>query len=155
MAQKTVLDLGCGCGGIAIASKKAGAARVICNDVDVAALAASGLNGDANGVEVELSGVNLLETDVAMDGIEVVFVGDLLYDEDVARCLVKKAVGWKKKGMEVYVGDPGRIYCTKVMSSEWKNVAKYSLPPAVILENYTFKEGYVWKASLTLAFLAF
>src|ERR1700691_3613237 len=50
VAARSVLDLGSGSGLVAIAAAKAGAATVIASEVDPLAVAAIGLNAQANGV---------------------------------------------------------------------------------------------------------
>lgn len=75
---KSVLDFGAGSGAVGIAAAKAGAARVICCDIDPAAIHACQVNAELNGVKVEiLEDVELLEQKV-----DWLIAADVLYDRD-------------------------------------------------------------------------
>ncbi len=77
-----MLDLGCGCGAGAIAAAFSGASSVAANDVDRAALAATGINAEANGADkgITLCGRNMLgdEEEEVMQKYDVVLAGDLV-----------------------------------------------------------------------------
>lgn len=122
---RTVLDVGAGSGLVAIAAARAGAARVVANEIDPFALAAIALNAAANGVSIEpLSGdildtastrcrpdrfASLLDAGPA-PGPEVALIGDLFYERDLARRALAFARGAKAAGATVLVGDPRRSY---------------------------------------------
>ena len=73
---KSILDLGCGSGVVAIAAALAGARRVIACDLDPWALQAARLNAAENGVELEyLSSFTELD-----DPVDVLVAADVLYD---------------------------------------------------------------------------
>ncbi len=75
---RKVLDFGCGGGIAGIAAARAGAGRVIANDIDPIALHITNLNAQANGVSVYPDGNNLLENDT--DGCyDVILVADMFY----------------------------------------------------------------------------
>ena len=95
---------------IGIAAAKSGAAHVIANDVDPLAVIAISLNADANGVAVEASGVDLLPPDSGFDpaSVDVVLVGDVFYDHDLAGRAVAFLERCRVAGCLVLVGDPGR-----------------------------------------------
>lgn len=103
---KRVLDLGAGSGLVAIAAALAGAEAVKAVDVDPYAIAATRLNAVANGVAVEAKLDDL--TTGAPPDVELILVGDLFYDADLAarvepflrRCLTA--------GIAVLIGDPWR-----------------------------------------------
>jgi predicted nicotinamide N-methyase len=105
---RTILDLGAGSGIVAIAAAKAGAKNVIAADIDRYAIAATGLNAAANGVAVTTFFGDL--TFGVPPAVDVVLVGDLFYEGDLAervtafldRCLAAK--------IEVLVGDPRRAF---------------------------------------------
>lgn len=75
---KTILDLGCGSGVVAIAAAKAGARRVIACDLDPWALQATQLNAAGNGIELELLD-NFTKLDQQVD---LMVAADVLYDWD-------------------------------------------------------------------------
>ena len=105
---RSVLDLGAGSGLVAIAAARAGAMSVIAVDVDPLAAVATKLNAAANGVEVSVVKDDL--TKGPPPAVDVIAVGDLFYDGQVAlrvttfldRCLVA--------GIDILVGDPGRAF---------------------------------------------
>ena len=106
VAGKRVLDLGAGSGLVGIAAAKAGAARVKAIDVDRYAVAATRMNAAANGVEIEARVGDRLEG--AAPDVDVVLVGDLFYEPDLAArtsAFLERCVA---RGIAAYVGDPGR-----------------------------------------------
>lgn len=108
VAGRRVLDLGSGSGIVAIAAAKAGARSVVAADIDPYAMAAIALNAEANAVAVLPSLQD--PTSGPAPEADVVLVGDLFYDPDLAarviafldRCLLAKA--------RVLVGDPWRAF---------------------------------------------
>ncbi len=103
-----VLDLGAGSGVVAIAAAKAGAREVIAADVDRNAIAAIGLNAEANGVAV---------TAVAGDptagpppSVELITVGDLFYEQGLALRVAAFLDRCLATGVKVLIGDPYRAY---------------------------------------------
>jgi len=110
VAGRRVLDLASGSGLIAIAAAKSGAAHVIANDVDPLAVVAISLNADLNGVVVEASGADLLPPDSGFDpaAVDVVLVGDVFYDHDLAGRAVAFLARCRAAGCRVLIGDPGR-----------------------------------------------
>lgn len=111
VAGRTALDLGAGSGIVAIAAAKSGAKSVIAADIDRYAVIATGLNAAANGVSISTCLGDL--TAGSPPAVDVVLVGDLFYDADLAarvtafldRCLASK--------IEVFVGDPWRAFLPK------------------------------------------
>ena len=76
--DRTLVDLGSGCGVVALAAAQAGAARVIACDLDEHALAAVRVNARENGLVVET--VQGLEECPA--GPDLFTAADILYDRD-------------------------------------------------------------------------
>ncbi len=103
VAGRAVLDLGSGCGIVAIAAARAGAVRVYATDLDRYAVAATALNAAANGVEVELvAGLDPLPRP------DLVLAGDVFYDARTARRTILQLDRFLAAGIPVFVGDPGR-----------------------------------------------
>jgi predicted nicotinamide N-methyase len=123
VAGKTVLDVASGSGLVAIAAGRAGAARVVANDVDPYAVAAITLNARANDVAVTECHADLLDRDCG-DYAETVLVGDAFYDSALAgrmMAFLERAVA---RGAQVLVGDPGRGH---VPDGRFEVVATYPM----------------------------
>jgi predicted nicotinamide N-methyase len=105
---RRVLDLGAGSGLIAIAAAMAGASEAIAAEIDPYAVAALGLNAAANGVTVAVVGRDL--TDGAPPPVDLIVVGDLFYDRDLAERVTAFLGRCLAAGIEVLIGDPGRAY---------------------------------------------
>lgn len=106
MAGKRVLDLGAGSGLVAIAAMLAGAAQGIAADVDPYALTATRLNAEANGVTVETLLGDLTGGDPP--DVELMLVGDLFYDPDLAARVLAFLEHCVGAGIAVLIGDPWR-----------------------------------------------
>jgi predicted nicotinamide N-methyase len=100
---RRVLDLGTGSGVVAIAAARSGAALVKAADIDPFAIAAAGLNAEANGVAIELVTGDLL--DGPAPACDLILVGDVFYDPELAQCVTRALDRW---GVEALVGDMGR-----------------------------------------------
>ena len=105
---RSVLDLGAGSGLVAIAAVQAGAARVIAADVDPFAAVAAKLNAAANGVDVSVIQDNL--TEGLPPAVDVIAVGDLFYDRQLALRVTDFLDRCLASGIEILVGDPGRAF---------------------------------------------
>ncbi|XP_061502694.1 electron transfer flavoprotein beta subunit lysine methyltransferase isoform X1 [Anopheles gambiae] len=154
---KTVLEVGCGCGASAIAALLVGATRVIANDIDPVALQATLLNAERNGItgnRLVVSSDNLIgqgadETHQTVDRCEVVLIGDLFYDTEIAADLHPWIQRLARAGAEIYIGDPGRHGITETgVLSQMELRARYELPANVCLENSGFSHANVWQFRL-------
>ncbi len=108
VAGRRVLDLGTGSGLVAVAAAKSGAARVRAADVDAYAVAAAELNAAANGVAVEI-----IHRDVTAEpplDVDLVTVGDLFYERELALRVLPYLDRCLAAGIEVIIGDPMRAY---------------------------------------------
>ncbi|MBN9315640.1 MAG: methyltransferase [Devosia sp.] len=100
---RTVLDLGSGCGIVAITAAQAGATTAFATDLDRYALAATALNAAANEVDVAiLPGLDPLPR------VDLVLAGDVFYDASAARQSALLLDRFRGAGIPVLVGDPGR-----------------------------------------------
>ncbi|XP_046822532.1 electron transfer flavoprotein beta subunit lysine methyltransferase-like isoform X2 [Vespa crabro] len=102
-----VLDLGSGCGATAIATKLLGIRNVVANDIDKVACIATLMNATLNDVDVQVSWKNLLNEPLK-ETYDVIFIGDLLYEEELAETLIPWLLDASKKGTRIFLGDPGR-----------------------------------------------
>jgi predicted nicotinamide N-methyase len=139
VAGKTVLDIASGCGLVAIAAMKAGAARATAVDIDPFCAPAARLNAALNDVEIGASADNLIGQAVAED---VILVGDLFYDRDLSPPLLAWLTRLQAQGKTVLVGDPGRTYLPK---DKLKKIADYAVPTIRALEDAEVKRTGVWR----------
>jgi predicted nicotinamide N-methyase len=103
-----VLDLGAGAGLVGIVAAKAGARAVIAADVDGYAIAAVDLNAAANGVAVTTVHGDL--TLGSPPDVDIVLVGDLFYEPELATRVTDFLDRCVAAGADVLVGDPGRAF---------------------------------------------
>lgn len=108
LTGRRVLDLAAGSGLVAIAAKRAGARRVLANEIDGYADAAIEANADLNNVAIERRHGDMLAADPP--DVDVVLAGDVFYSREMAGMVL----GFLRKahagGALVLVGDPGRAY---------------------------------------------
>jgi predicted nicotinamide N-methyase len=104
---KRVLDFGCGCAVEGLAAAKAGAASVLCADLDLHAGVAVSRNAAENRLTVGFTARELLGD--ALEGVDTVLAGDACYDEALAARLVPWLWSLARRGVEVLLGDPGRV----------------------------------------------
>ncbi|WP_395645536.1 class I SAM-dependent methyltransferase [Terricaulis sp.] len=136
---KRVLDVASGSGLVAIAAMKAGAAEALAVDIDTFAAHAARLNAELNDVCVETSGADPVgePTDA-----EVILVGDLFYDRDLAPRVLEWLIALDRGGKQVLIGDPGRTYLPR---DKLEQVAAYDIPVTRALEDAEVKRAAVWK----------
>lgn len=134
VAGRHVLDIGCGSGLVAIAAARAGAAAVRAVDLDPLAVTATRLNAAANRVRVDARRADA--ADVAVGREDVVTVGDLHYDLDVATSMGILLDRARSVGATVLVGDPFRGYLPLLDLVE---LATYQVPVNPDLESASTK----------------
>jgi predicted nicotinamide N-methyase len=105
-AGRSVLDLGTGSGLAAIAAAKAGARMVTAADIDPHAVAAVRLNAAVNRVAVTAVLGDL--TAGPPPAVDLVTVGDLFYEADLAGRVTAFLDRCIEAGIAVLVGDPWR-----------------------------------------------
>jgi len=110
VGKKRVLDFGAGSGLLAVAAAKSDAASVLASDIDRFADAAIVLNAEANGIYVEVTNEDIIDSD---DGWQTVLVGDMCYERPLAERLLAWLQKLTARGATVLLGDPGRSYFPK------------------------------------------
>ncbi|XP_011168053.1 electron transfer flavoprotein beta subunit lysine methyltransferase isoform X2 [Solenopsis invicta] len=144
-----MLDLGAGCGATAIAAKLMnGMCKIVANDISKVACVAIAMNAILNNVDIEVSWENLLQKPLE-DLYDVIFVGDLLYDEEIANTLMTWLGEAHKRGARIYLGDPGRHGLSEDLKKRLKLLRQYSLPENVRKENHGYDVATVWEFDRT------
>ena len=103
-----MLDLGAGSGLVAIAAALAGAEAVRAVDIDPYAVTATRLNAVANGVAVEVARSDITGGDPLE--VDLMLVGDLFYDPDLAERVERFLRRCLAAGIVVLIGDPFRAF---------------------------------------------
>jgi len=136
---KRVLDVASGSGLVAIAAMKAGAASTLAIDIDAFAAHAAVLNAALNDVHVEVSDVDPVGQPSEAD---VILVGDLFYDRDLAPRVLEWLIAMQSQGKTVLIGDPGRTYLPR---DKLEQIAAYDIPVTRALEDAEVKRAAVWR----------
>jgi predicted nicotinamide N-methyase len=140
VAGRRVLDLGSGSGLAAVAAARAGAAHVLAADIDALAVAAIKLNASANIVELEATSEDML--DAPPDGFDVLLIGDLFYERQLAGRVLAFADAAADRGALVLAGDPRRNYFPQ---NRFRQLALYPVPVTRELEDAEIKRSAVWR----------
>lgn len=140
VAGRTVLDLGSGSGLSALAAAKAGAARVVAADIDAFSLAAVALNAAVNGLGVDTTRDDLLAA--PPQPFDVVLVGDLFYERQLADRVLAYCDAAKAAGALVLIGDPQRNYFPR---DRFACAGRYEVPVTRELEDAEIKRTAVWR----------
>lgn len=135
---KSVLDMASGSGLVAIAALQAGAASALAADIDRFAGDAAQLNAALNNVTLETTDADLIGAEAPHD---VILVGDLFYDRDLAPRVFAWLSKLKAQGKTVLIGDPGRTYLPK---DKLNQIAAYDIPVPRALEDAELKRAAVW-----------
>ena len=130
---RTVADIGCGGGIVAIAAAMAGATIVSAIDLETFAIEACRINAAANGVDLSYEETDPIGTDAGWD---VVLVGDLWYEHDLAARMGPWLRELAARGAVVLTGDPGRAHLPAVGLAD---LARYEVPTIEDLEDVTTK----------------
>jgi predicted nicotinamide N-methyase len=140
VAGKRVIDFAAGSGLVGIAAAKAGAASVLCADIDGFCAAAVGLNAQANGVACAFTDENLLDAP-APAWAQVILAGDICYEKPLAERVLAWLAAARAAGASVLIGDPGRSYFPR---SGLTRLAEYQVPTTRELEDMAVKKTAVW-----------
>jgi predicted nicotinamide N-methyase len=136
---KRVLDVASGSGLVAIAAMRAGAAHACAVDIDPFCAPAALLNAALNHVRIATSDIDPVGAPTDAD---VILVGDLFYDRDLAVRLLAWLRALQSEGRTVLVGDPGRSYLPK---DALEQIASYEVPTPRALEDAEVKKTGVWR----------
>jgi predicted nicotinamide N-methyase len=139
VAGRRILDLGSGSGLVAIAARLAGASAVTATDIDRYAVAATTLNAAANDVAVTVIGEDL--TRGPPPAADLVTVGDLFYDRDLAAVVTGFLDRCLGQHMMVLIGDPGRAY---LPHARLRRLAEYRVPDVGEVESAATKPSAVF-----------
>lgn len=142
VAGRFVLDIGSGSGIVGIAAAKAGAAHVLAADIDHFAAAAIAANAAMNGVELEITTSDVVDT--AHPRWEVITAGDVCYEQPMARRVTAWLRSLARRGRLVMLGDPGRAYAPADGLSE---IGRYVVPTSRDLEDRESRETVVWEVT--------
>jgi predicted nicotinamide N-methyase len=137
VSGRSVLDVGCGSGLVAIAAAKAGAAAVVASDTDPFARTAVQLNARANRVAVSMVRDVLASTYQA----DVVLAGDVWYEQGLSNLVMSFLDRAAVAGAEVLAGDIGRRYFPR---DRFHPVASYQVPASRALESAEAMRASVW-----------
>lgn len=141
VSGKRVLDFAAGSGLVGIAAARAGAASVLCADIDPFCAPAIAMNAAANGVAVDFTADDVVGADAGWD---VILAGDVFYDRAFAGRLVPWFSALAERGATVLLGDPGRAYLPK---QRIRQLAEYQVPVTRALEDADVKRTRVWRYS--------
>lgn len=119
---------------------QAGACDAFCADIDAFAGHAALLNAALNGVVVGVTDADLLLEDALPH--DVILVGDLFYDRDLAPRVLDWLITMQGDGKTVLIGDPGRTYLPR---DKLEQIAAYDIPVTRALEDAEVKRAGVWK----------
>ena len=144
VAGKRVLDLAAGSGLVGIAAMQAGAASVLCADIDPFCGAAVALNAAANGVSLDFTDADLL--DAPPPDVDVICAGDVFYEQPMAGRVLAWLSAAAGRGVRVLVGDPLRTYFPK---QGFERLAEYAVPTTRELEDDAVKRTRVWTLAKT------
>ncbi|MEQ1812139.1 MAG: methyltransferase, partial [Terricaulis sp.] len=74
--------------------------------------------------------------------VEVILVGDLFYDRDLAPRVLAWLIEQQAANKTVLIGDPGRTYLPR---DKLEQIAAYDIPVTRALEDAEVKRAAVWK----------
>jgi predicted nicotinamide N-methyase len=134
--DKRVLDVGCGGGVTCIAAALGGAARVVANDIDPAALIIAGRNFAANNVTVEQCNRNLTK-EINDREFDLILVADLFYHRSSSDALLEFLRRAKKSGSTVLIADSDRPFTP---STGVDLIAQETVPVSMELEGVAHRE---------------
>ncbi len=144
VAGKRVLDLACGSGLVGIAAARAGAARVLANDIDPYAEAAVALNAGLNGVRIDFLPGDLVASGMGgpVPDVDILLAGDICYEKTMTGAMLTFLGRARAKNVTVLVGDPHRTYFPR---TGFRKLADYSVRTIADIEDVAEKPAAVWE----------
>ena len=140
VAGQRVIDFAAGSGMVGIAAMKAGAAEVLCADIDLFCEAAVAENAAANAVACAFTAENLLDAPPPA-WPQVILAGDICYEKPLAERVLAWLAEARAAGATVLIGDPGRSYFPRTGLTR---LAEYQVPTTRELEDMAVKKTAVW-----------
>ena len=141
LENKSLIDVGCGGGVVALAAKKAGANRVVANDLDEWALCTVAIAAGRQELDVETLQEDLTGHILAAP-FDVVCCSDLAYERSAAphqRAMLERA---RRNGSRVIVADAGRTYFDP---NGMKQIAEYTIDVPRDLEGVNVRTARVFE----------
>lgn len=135
--DRSVVDIGSGGGIVAVAAALAGARGVTAIDIEPFATVACTLNAVANGVAVDVVEADPIGSD---DGWDVILVGDLWYEPELAGRMEPWLRTLARRGAVVLTGDLGRAH---LPAAGLETLATYEVPTSMDLEDTLSKTARV------------
>ncbi len=145
VADRRVYDLASGSGLCAIAAARAGAARVEAVDMDAFAAAAIALNARANGCHIEVTRRDALAE--PPPDVDVLLAGDCWYEAGLAARVMPWLREADRHGIDVLVGDPGRVY---LPSDALVELAAYDVRTTSDVEDLAFTRAKVYRLAAAI-----
>ena len=139
VAGRRVLDFATGSGLVGVAAARAGAASVLCADIDPFCGAAVQANAAANGVRLDFTEADLL--DAPPPDVDLICAGDVCYEKPMTDRVLSWLAQAKAAGARVLIGDPGRTYFPR---EGLTFLAEYRVPTTRELEDQEVKRSAVW-----------
>jgi predicted nicotinamide N-methyase len=136
---RRVLDFATGSGLVGVAAMKAGAASVLCADIDDFCAAAVVLNAEANGVELAFTAENLLGR--PPPPVDVILAADISYEKPLAEEVRAWLGEARARSATVLLGDPRRTYFS---TEGLEPLAEYQVETTRELEDFAVKRTGVW-----------
>ena len=134
-----MLDFASGSGMVGIAAATAGAAEVLCADIDPFCEAAVALNAEANGVTAAFTSADLLQA--PPPPVDLILAGDISYEKPTAERVRAWLRAAHAAGTRVLMGDPDRSYFSR---DGLVRLAQYEVETTRELEDFAIKRTAVW-----------
>lgn len=102
------------------------------------------MNCELNGVYVDTSSDDVIGSKIG--DWDVVFLGDMFYDSDFADLFSQWLPRLSRSGVNIYVGDPGRLpLVNHPLKRNLVSLFRCPLPENCLRENNGMSTGTVWK----------